>query len=408
MRLTTAFTLALLTACNSGGGMTDDTIDTAPPPPEFNFRDVVQPTAFDANINANVIGAHQMTNMMLASMGVVSSDIAVQGLYNSDGGGDYRGTLQCWVRPQFPRWSFDMNFASCKNFDMNGAVNVSDHPAGMLLFSFSSFEIGNPPRSMGGSLAFDRNGANPEPLFWSIYDTADESPGPDNRVPIGVTLGGERVPKGLSYEGGANVNLLQRQINFWGEATISGDPPITVVHGADRTGVVAPDDPPGADAVSLPLDWTRCRCPTSGVSSLDMPLEVSSVTLDIDDMDEGDDGFDDAALTVIVDHTINGRTVLTHTGCGTYDVEFTPEEDPVTIQVDGQALFAQASFLCDTRTIEDPLRCDALFRAITEVGDTLTVQFSPDQLDELAALAVDDDFDTGECQLSGYGTKTKP
>ena len=366
---------------------------------DFTFRNVVPADEFQANISQNVVDAHQMTNTLLGGMGVVSSDSAVRDLYNADGDGGLRGILACWERPPFPRWEFTMNFgtSSCSNFGMDGAVSISDHPAGVLLFNFSSFQIQG--RTMGGSFALDRTGANPESLFWVAYNTGDESPGPENRVQLGITT--QQVPKGLTYDGGVNVNLVQGTFNAWGEATISGDPPITVVHGATEAGIVAPDEPPGADAVTLPLTWTQCRCPVSGITSLDMPLEINEVSIDIDTLQTEDDGFDDAVLDIPVQATINGRAVLGHTGCGQYDVSFEPADAANTFEVDSQLLFARTSFLCDTRAIKDPERCDAIFRAITDLGPSVTVEVTQADLDRTADEAVANDFDTTWCQVKG-------
>ncbi len=411
MRYSNALLVAHVTlaaiACNgsSGDGGTGDT--GAAPPPEFDFRQTVGVTEFEATIAQNVIDAQQMTNTLLAAMGVVSADTAVLDTYTINGGpseeseSNLRGIVSCWQRPQFWRWSFDMNFGTkeCDQFDMGGAVNVNNHPAGMLLFTYQNFLMNG--REMGGSFAFDRTGANPEDYFWKVYNTLAEDPGPENRGNgIGIILSGN-APRGLQYEGGANLDLLDRELSMWGEAEISGDPPITVVHGAEVPGVVLPDEPPGIDAVSMPLQWTTCRCPTSGVSSLDMPLEIEAVTIDIDDLEQEPDEIDDEQVTIRVQETILGRAVLEHqTKCGSYGVDYQLAEGASsTIEVPTSALFASVTFLCDTFTINDPARCNALFRAIGDLGETFSVEFTDADLDATAAAAVENDFDTSWCTI---------
>ncbi|MBX2802295.1 MAG: hypothetical protein KTR31_31735 [Myxococcales bacterium] len=397
MRHVSSFALlGLLAACSGNTTNPTDTVVTEPEPLAFDFKTTIPATEFTASVSPTTLEAHQISNMLFASMGVLSSDEKVQDLYNANGGGKYRSVLQCWQRPQFPRWSFDIQFDTCDSFQMDGAVNVNNHPSGILLFNFSNFRISG--REMGGTLAFDTTGAFPDSLYWNTYNTTPENPGQadDSRVPIGVTIDGIR--KGITYDGGANVSFLNQELSMWGTATIEGeDDTITFVHGSADENEVAPDDPPGASALRKSLNWLDCRCPTSGVSAVDMPLEVTEVLVDIDDMEVDPDEVDDIAIDIPVTHTIEGRAVLDHTGCGEYGVTYT--SDATSMSIDRNLLLGRLTFLCDTNTIDDDERCAALFRAATRLPEQFEVEITQMDLNQTARNAVDNDFDVGWCRI---------
>ena len=185
---------------------------------------------------------------------------------------------------------------------------------------------------------------------------------------------------------------------MWGVATIPGDPPIKVIHGGVDEADVPPDEPPGSDVLKKSLNWLDCRCATSGISAYDMPLELSAVTLDLDDMEETPDNVDDVDITVPVEVTVEGRAVLTHTGCGTYDVSYT--SDATTIPLDTSLVLGRISFACETLTIDDPERCDALTRAVVALDNDLSVEVTQADLNATALAAVEADFDTSWCALN--------
>ncbi len=395
MRLVTVLS-ALLLSCSGGDNTANDKVDTgtAAPPPSFVFKTSAPAAQFEASISADTIEAHKVANMLLASTNVVVADEKVQDLLNASGTGGYRGGLQCWQRDEFPRWSFDIQYATCSNFQMDGAVNIDNHPSNKLLFSFSDFTIAE--RKLGGTLALDTTDAFPDSLYWKVYDTDADSPGTDNRVQIGVTVGS--TPRGLSYEGGANVNFLNQEYSMWGGATISGEPPITVIHGGTDPADVPPDSPPGADVVKSSLNWLECRCPTSGISAYDMPLELTKVFIDIDDLEETPDAIDDPLIEVAVSEIVEGRAVLEHLEkCGTYEATYT--SDAASISIDPSLLLGRVTFLCDTLTINDAERCNALTRAIVAMDEDLTVEITAADLNATARDAVASDFDTTWCRI---------
>ena len=378
-------------------------------PASFEFRSSVTAVEYAALVAPEAIAAHRASSMMLASTAIVVADEKVQDRLNTDGAGSSEterggdawrpGALDCWVRPQFPMFSFTIDYTPCEDtYFMSGGVFVNDHPSGPLLFEYNNFQIQGPGtlREIGGVLALDTRGAFPEPLYWEIYNTDSDNPAPDNLVPLGIEI--DRVLYGVSYTGGASVDFLNQQWSMWGVATIGPEEnPYTVVHGGRVPEDVSPDDPSGADVLKTPLNWLECRCPTSGVSALDMPLEIATVTVDIDDLEAEPDDIDDPTMAIPVNFELSGQAVLTAKGCGEYDVEYQTQD--VAIPVTRDQLVGALSFQCATFAVEGELRCQAMVAAANQLEGDLTIEVRPEDATATALDAVEQDFDTSWCKI---------
>ncbi|MCA9492882.1 MAG: hypothetical protein KC621_23280 [Myxococcales bacterium] len=393
--------LACLAAACSGDkdkGNTDgDTGDAGPP--SFEFNTSVKAKSFVATIAPDTVAAHQVVTALLAGTAVVVSDDKVQDRLRVDGGGEEPPALRaaygrCWSRPEHPMFSFTIDYTGCQPFNMGGGVFVIDHPSGPLLFGFYDFFIAD--RTVGGTLAFDTRGAYPSPYFWKVYNTDNSNPGEDNRVPIGVTL--DRTSYGVTYDGGASVSFFQQTWSMWGVLETGPiENPVQVVLGGVEPGDVAPDERPGENALKSSLNWLECRCPTSGVATYDMPLHFTEVTVDIDDLEVDPDGIDDPEMVIPLDYDLEGRAILTHVGCGEYDVEYQAEDASIPLSSD--RLVGAVSFLCDTRAISDLNRCNALVDAARDVGDGFVIEVKKADATKTANKAVEDEFDTNFCKI---------
>ncbi|MEM6929447.1 MAG: hypothetical protein AAF602_21080 [Myxococcota bacterium] len=388
----------LLTACSgSGSDVPNPGTDTGEPPLFFTFKSQVPVTGLGAEISEAAVRAHQASNLLLSSQRLLAADEKVQDELRSFGGdGDVpRSAFQCWTRPQFPRWTFTLAFGdACGEFDIEGAAGIERHPTQQLLYNFQNFNIQG--REMSGTLALNtRDRATNVPFAFVLYDTELDDPGLDARTEIGVTLG-PGIRSGITFDGGAAVSFTNQAWSVWGTSQISGsDDEITVVHGARTVDGVAPDSPTGADVLRSSLDWLECRCPTSGLTSQEMPLVITEVTVDIDDLEEEPDEVDDPPLTIPVEAQVDGRGILNHIGCGEYEVEY--EADALQITLDKQLVFAELQFVCDTRTINDPERCTAFQQALLRNSEDLVVDVSVEDLLATAQESVLLQFDTNWC-----------
>lgn len=391
----------------SGCPHKDDTGDTpsdtsGPPGPTFFvFKPTVSATDYLATVAPEAIDVHRASSMLLASTAVVVADTKVQDRLTVDGAGgvDFRAdALRCWERPEFPMFSFSIDYTACSAYGMSGGVFVTDHASGPLLFVFEDFDIakGSTERTIGGTLALDTRGAYPQPLYWQGYNTDQANPGLENPVQIGIDI--DRSLHGLSYSGGMSIDFPTQKWSTWGVATIGvGEDALTVVHGGRLPDDVAPDEPSGADVLKTPLNWLECRCPTSGIEALDMPLEFTQVTIDVDDLEDVPDDVDDPEMTIPVSFELFGQGVLTHTGCGTYDVEYQTQAVEIPLTVD--QLVGSVSYLCATFAVPDEQRCAAMVAAAASLGQDLQVQISQEAATATALAAVEADFDTSWCSV---------
>lgn len=387
----------LLFACNgkdeTPGTTTDDTGPTFPDP-TFDYDNVILDAELVSGLTDDAIAAHRMANMFLASAAVVAADEKVGDQLNITGEGDgftATGDAECWERPEFPMWSFDISYQTCAdNFGINGGVGIEDHPSGPLLFNYNTFTIEE--RVMGGTLAFDGVGAYDAPMYFHTYNTDRTTPGPDNPVQIGLEA--DFFTSGATWDGGTYVDLDARTIDMWGVLTLRPDTrDFTIVHGGVEPADVAVDQERPADAVQNTLVWQSCRCPQSGASTYDLDIVYSQLSFDLDSIEQVDDGVDDPVVTVDVDHTVSARAILDYTGCGEYSVDFDGEATSFTVPND--VIAANVSYLCDIAVI--PLdRCLSVVQGVVDAGD-FTVQVSQEQVFAAASSAVEADFDQGWC-----------
>jgi len=384
-------------ACNgddgSGTSPTEDTGITYPDP-TYEYDAVITEKQLVGGLTDDAVAAHQMSNMFLASAALVASDEKVGDQLNTDGEGPGftpTGDFECWERPQFPMWSFDISYEPCTDqFDLAGGVTIEDHPSGPLLFNYNSFTVAG--RVLGGTLAFDTTDAFDSPMYWQTYNTDATTPSPDNDVQLGIETDG--FTSGASWAGGTQVDLQGRTMQMWGVLTLRpGARDFTIVHGGAEEDDVPADEAAPAEAVTNSLVWQTCRCPTSGQSTYDLDIDYSEITFDLDSIEVVDDGFDDPDITVEVEHTVGAKATLTYTGCGEYDLDF--EGEATSFTVPNAAVSAYLSYLCEIAVIPSD-RCLGVVQGATDAGD-FTVEVTRDEVLAVAQAAVEAEFDQGWC-----------
>ena len=388
-------------ACNGdnakdGPGTTDTSVPQ--PKPSFQYQANAPARSYVASLTEDSIAAHQMSNLFLAATAVVSSDEKTRDQLITDGNGLSSGGgtgFECWSRPEFPMWTFDLNFEPCadQGFDMGGGVSIEDHASGPLLYSFNTFRIED--RSMGGTLALDTRGAVDAPLFWTSYNTDSNSPGLDNPVQLGISAGD--YTSGASWTGGTSVNFLTSTWSMWGVLTLRpADRDFVIVHGGNVATDVPPDEAPGADAVAMSLDWQSCRCPSAGKSTYELDLQFDEIKVDVDDLEINDDGVDDPEITLVIEHTVSGTATVNYKSeCGTFDVDYDVSDTVITVP--NTTMVAAVSFLCDIRAIEDTARCTSITAGLARVGDFLIDVPQADVL-ATAKATLEDSFDGAWCE----------
>jgi hypothetical protein len=117
----------------------------------------------------------------------------------------------------------------------------------------------------------------------------------------------------------------------------------------------------------------------------------------LDDLQDGDDGFVDPELEFPANLSIPGTFVVITTGCGEYDVDFTPDNDAV-FNVDKVALESEINQQCELLVIEDPRHCTALIEA-ARASQGIALTLDADELSKAGQRAVRDSFDDSWCSL---------
>ncbi len=369
----------------------DDTAGGPPPIPPASFLTDAIALDMDGAVDPATLTMHQVADTWTAALQVLLADSEVQNRLNVHNGPSLRSALEiCWERPSPAMSEFTINYDACESaYGMKGGVRVEDHPSGPLLFNFLSFVVGD--REIGGVLGLDAVAA---PFQWVVYETDTFSPGLDNRVPITVTVDG--LQNSTSYNGGLKYDPIPApSFKMWGVAdilTIDSSAYQIILGGTDQTlsPTVVPDT-----AVGSTCEWQACRCTTSGTNSYVGTFALGEVRIDLDDLQDADDGFDDPELKFPSEQLLAGRFDVTTTGCGEYDATFLADAE-VSFYVEAVALESEIQKQCELLLIPDEHHCLELIGAArASAGITLTMD--ADKLSKAAQRAVRDSFDDSWC-----------
>ncbi len=386
--------LLVWAACGDQAETTGPTDLSDPPPPPVPFVETAEGGALEGGFTGNVVETQQATNAMLAATAVLLSDTEVQGRLLIDNGSDLRAAPEiCWSRPSPAMSEFTMDFTGCGNdYNMSGGVRIEDHPAGPVLFQFLDFTLDE--RVVGGVLGLELTETGRQ---WHIFDTDTFSPGPDNRVPITVTVGG--TASATTIDGGLHWNTIPTEnFHLWGTATGTT---LSDTRTAVMGGTVAGIDPytdPGADAPTFTCGWQTCRCQLSGVTSYAAAVELETVRVDIDDLQDGDDGFDDPDVEFVIDVEITGRLDIEAAGCGVWTATFTTDALPA-IAIERVALESAIQRQCEIKAIDDEHHCVEL-EAMANASSGIELSISAAKLGNLVQNLVDNDFDNNWCTFN--------
>jgi len=367
-----------------------DTASTTPS--AVFFLSEVDTGKISGGIDGATVRAHRSMEFLNASFGVLISDPNVRSRLTAEDG--TRAGL-CWTYLSPPRSEFTIDFTGCDAVDMSGGIFVKDHPSGPLLFEFQAFEIAG--RTMSGTVGLDALDGDG---VWRIYNTDTISPGVDNKVPIGVTIDGFLT--GMDLDGSGVLKLgSETTWDQWVNASFTDAylNTVDVTQGAESAEDVDPTTNPNIDTrVSIPT-WLDCRCPLSGQTQYDAVFSLDEITIDIDDLQDGDDGFDDPEITLPVSQTLEGLAVAEATGCGEWDLAF-PVDDGITVNIDKQQFLSLLNIQCDTLAIPNRAHCDALLFAAEALEGGIAVDVGAAKLRNQADKAFEDAVGGGFCSLN--------
>ena len=390
---TTWISAVLLVGCGDGSkDASSSTTDTASPTiilPPAPFLASVSTGRVQGHIDDQTVRAHRSAELLNAAMGILISDENVR--FRLEGTTGTRSG-ECWSYLSPPRSEFTIDYSGCEDLGITGGVFVKDHPAGPFLLQFQDFTVDG--RTMSGTLGLEVNEGG---STWHVYDTDTNNPGTSNPVPIGVTIDGYLT--GMSVEGSgllrttpdlrwshwSSLGFTDAYDNLWG-----------VTLGAESADDIDPSGMPDVETRLAVPSWLECRCPLSGVLTHDVVFTLDTIEVDIDDLQDGDDGYDDPTLSFPISTSLATQAGVQATSCGEFEIDFPVEED-MTLVLEQQQLISLLTIQCDTLAIPDRGHCVNLVNAAQAMPDGISVSVGAAKLSNQGADALEEIIADGFC-----------
>lgn len=360
MRWTSLVVLALgITGCK-GEEPVDDT-DTDDVPFDYDLSTQARALSATASLAQSAVDAHAaVTTLMSVNLMLAAEPVAQTAM-----GHDAPPKQFCWAIKNQYQTSFDILYTDCLNgvLKTTGSIRYRQVLEGYKVFEFLGLDVNG--RKLGGALGLDGSGA-PD-LTFATYDALADDPSMTS--PMGITIGNNQYS--IVWDGGLQLDPDNNRLLTWGVGEIgsmAGQATVRV-GGTDADALTSTQPPP--DALSGNLNFVDCRCPTSGVMAYELPIRITKLVVDLDDLQPVDDGVDDPEIELVADSTIQGEFVVAAKGCGEYDVEVELPQATVAVPVSGVLVGAAIQKQCDALLIDDDEKCEALVGIASRAGNFL-------------------------------------
>ena len=224
-----------------------------------------------------------------------------------------------------------------------------------------------------------------------------DTPTRDNRIPLQITVDGRDVS--VSVDGGVSLSNFLGEWRSWGvmDVTPYGGSPVRVSKGSGSEAELMTSSLP-EEPLASSLSYLACRCPVSGVVSMNLEMQVAEIKFDLDNLIEEEDEVDDPDVTIDVSLVVEGPGEVRPTECGVHEGVWSPAEEPV-VTVDSDDLSVAIQSLCDAALIIEPGRCTALLQAAANVG-SVDVNVGENKLQNAVGSAVAIELDNSFCHLN--------
>lgn len=246
-----------------------------------------------------------------------------------------------------------MDFDGCDS--ASGTIRVSHSSGNQLSLSFED--------------DFEANGVDLDGVIYADLDVRGRE---------GAVSGALTYDEALALDFSIGVQIGDERIAAWGEVAVSADSEGHVAIGSEEA----------------PLVWEAgCYCPASGALAAGAAVVVDSVTIDLDDLVDPDDGTDDydpveiaiEAVEVSVDMVVTFAET-----CG--DQAVSVEAEDISITAATADLEAVTDPLCDAGELDES-RCTQLAIAYARDGEEITIDISASELAESAEAALQEAVD---------------
>jgi hypothetical protein len=355
--------IALLAAC---GGKNEE--QELPPP--ISFKSEVSAGEVDAELPEDTAALVDTWRNLGAFLELLLSDNTIKSTFYVDGN---LGTtpvvyfLPCWFAPPAGTagFEYDVDLSGCSSEGYGGLIHVENTPQGPIVLTFDQVQYLDwvITGGLGFEFAADRT--------WRVYPSDPEA------VDVGA----------LSIDAdGTPINLAVAA-----EVTYTGAP----VTGLDWTGTVGDGVRTLALASSYAQQPDDCKCEVSGAISIDAAPTLTEIEVELDDLQEDDDGVDDPALVFAAEGPTGTVTLGDSDSCGFYAVSYGDLE----VELDSAALEAGVEAACDGGVFEAGT-CTRLREAASQGQVTVTIGAT--KLDNALTAWAEDRLDPGYCETS-YG-----
>lgn len=250
--------------------------------------------------------------------------------------------------------SVELDFTGCSNIGLSGKIKVAKHITGLfagpIVVTFKDgFSIQNV--AITGSLGLTRV-AGKQLTFRMFTADKDGTQG----TPISVEYLEKDVTVTARFDGKVKVSLLTAEVLFWGVASSTFKGVTTTIY----VGGVSDDDVagvnPSADAIVYKLFPFDCYCPSRGVISGQLDLNISEINFDLDDFtsDDGTDDYPSFVIPVNVDSTYTATVRFSE--CGVMQVALHVEDDkPLDFAVAAELILSALESANDNGIVPDDL-----------------------------------------------------
>jgi len=391
-RLAVLLFLAPLGGCAGDGGGAKDS-DTGATPvvvPAIALKTEVNAQGIEGAVGADALDQHRVVNTVQSAIQLALAEEQVVARLQVDNGS--LRSNHCWTAPPVAQTNFTIDYSGCEDDGMSGGIFIDDTPQGPVVIEFLNFTF-DEERTITGAVALDSSTSNGT-LEWALYDTVSSSPSPTTPSPVSVEIDGASFFFGIT--GGGDLDLQFNSWAQWGVATVTslGAEGTVLAGGTVAEDLLSTDKP--SQSMAGPLSWTSCRCPYVGTQVFDFGLDITTVLVDLDKLEEEDDGEDDPEMSFQKEVNVMGTAELTTVGCGDYEVVFTADSEP-TVVVQGAEMRAEVQRLCDIALLEEA-KCQGFLDAADQVSD-ITVTIGAARMQAAAEETVRNDFDTGFCKV---------
>lgn len=344
-------------------------------PPPIAFVDSASAVSLEASIDDDSANLLATWSALGQFFDLLISDNTIKNTFYVQGGLGAAPTAAygpCWSLPSpgIAGLEYDVDLSGCGSQGYAGTLHVEDTPQGPIVFTFTDTTFLD--WTLTGGVAFASEGDR----TWSVF------PSDENGLPTGgLAVDTNEGPLNLTIDASLTITGFPTDDFVWSGSAGDGARTVAIAGAGEPT--VYSEQP------------AECSCPTAGGNATDVVVALTSIEVDLDDLEAEDNSEDDSAIIFSVPSGPAGEAVFAvGPTCGTHDVSF----GPVSVTLGSAELTAGVDASCDSGNFDDGT-CTRLREAASQ-GE-VTIEIGGPMLDNALTEDASNRFDEGIC-FSGY------